>query len=231
MRLFGRKDEDDSLEAKKNWYSDRYQTTLIQRNFLLLLTMISLAGIIVSVITVVQVTSSKSVEPFVIEIEEKTGITNVIRPLLKEKFAYDEALRRYFIMKYVNAREGYDFGSYKYNYYTVIRLLSTSKVYSEFRKQVAPESVDSPLRMEARGQRVVKAKSMALLEQPTKDKPGFTVQVRFALETSGNDYAGVKNLVATINFDYFDLSLTTEERDINPLGFQVTGYRIDEEVL
>ena len=229
--LFSKKNKGNSLESKKNWYLDRYQTTLVQRNFLLLLTLISLIGIIVSSIVVVNVTSSKTVEPFVIEIEEKTGITNVIRPLLKEQFAYDEALRRYFVMKYLNARETYDFGSYRYNYYTIVRILSDEKVYANFRREVSPDNPKSPVRMEAKGQRIVKVKSMSLLSGNTVKSPGFTVQVRFTAETIGREYSGVKHLVATINFDYVDLNLTREERDINPLGFQVTGYRKDDEVL
>ncbi len=230
MQFFKKKKSDDSIAAKKNWYADRYQTVLVQRNFFLLLTMIALAGIIVSVLAVIQVTSSKTIEPFVIEIEEKTGITNVIRPLIKEQFTRDEVMTRYFLLKYLNARETYDGGSYKENYNIVVRLLSTSDVYSQFRGSVTAEDPNSPLRMGTSGQRIIKVKSITPLKAIPGQK-GQVAQIRFLQEDVGRSTMRTKNLVATINFDYMDMKLTSEERDVNPLGFQVTGYRTDDETL
>jgi type IV secretion system protein VirB8 len=227
MQLFKKKETDDSVVAKKNWYADRYQTVVVQRNFLLLLTMISLAGIIVSAIAVIKVTSSKTIEPFVIEIEEKTGITNVIRPLLKEKFSHEEALTRYFIMKYINARETYDPSSFEYNYSTVARILSSSEVYSQFRRSISADNPESPLRLGLKGERTIKVISITPLVVAA-GQTGFTAQVRFVATSTAST---PKNLVATINYLYQDLELNRDERDINPLGFQVTGYRIDEEAL
>ena len=221
---------EDSITAKKNWYADRYQTVAVQRNFLLLICLISVVGIMVSVLTVIQVTSSKTVEPFVIEIEEKTGITNVIRPLIKEQFAYDDALRRYFVMKYLNARETYDGGSYKENYYNVVRLMSTQPVYSEFKREISSSNPDSPLKLGPSAHIDIKVKSISLLKNGNNEQ-GFTMQVRFVKSRSGRSLSGEKHLVATVTFDYFDLSLTSEQRYINPLGFQVINYRKDEEVL
>ena len=105
MGLFSRKVKEESIEVKKNWYADRYQTVIVQRNFLALITITALAGIIFSVLSVVKISTSKTIEPFVIEIEDKTGITNVIRPLQQEKYAYDETIRRYFLTIYITARE------------------------------------------------------------------------------------------------------------------------------
>lgn len=230
MKLFGKKDTDDSIAAKKNWYADRYQTVLVQRNFFLLLTIISLAGIIISVLTVIKVTSSKTIEPFVIEIEEKTGITNVIRPLLREQFAYDETLQRYFITRYVTARETYDYGSFSHNYNKVVRLMSDPTVYGEFKRSISADNPDSPIRLGAKGMRTIKIKSISMLKTAPGQK-GFAAQVRFVSENAGKSQGRKKHLVATINFDYVDMSLNTEERAINPLGFEVTGYRLDEENL
>lgn len=228
--LFQNNQPDDSVAAKKNWYSDRYQTVIVQRNFLLLICLISVVGIMVSVLTVIQVTSSKKVEPFVIEIEEKTGITNVIRPLLKEKFAYDEALRRYFVMKYMNARETYDSGSYQNNYYKVVKMLSNSLVYSQFKREISTSKPDSPLKLGALVTITIKIKSMTLLKN-SQDKDSFTMQIRFVKEKNTKNGTAKTHLVSTLTFVYDDLLLTTEQRDINPLGFRVTTYRKDKEVL
>ncbi|MCE3233100.1 MAG: hypothetical protein K0R98_1357 [Rickettsiaceae bacterium] len=237
MQFFKKKDTDESVVAKKNWYADRYQTVLVQRNFLVLLTLISLVGIISSVLAVIKVTSSKTVEPFVIEIEERTGITNVIRPIITEQYTRDEALRRYFVVKYVNARESYDSESYKYNYEKIVKTLSSNDVYSQFRSSISADNPQSPLRLGKTGQRTIKIVSLSPIpteKNATTKKAiiGGTVQVRFiAMEQTTNMAAVPKNLIATISYQYLDLKLTTEDRDINPLGFQITGYRVDAEAL
>jgi len=226
MGLFRKKATEDSIELKKNWYADRYQTVVVQRNFLALVTIVSLAGIIFSVLSVVKITASKTIEPFVIEVEEKTGITNVIRPLQKEKYAFDEVLRRYFIYQYVTKRESYDLASFDYNYFTFVRLLSDAGVYSAFRKDVNATNASSPVRLGS-AQRTVKIKSITF-PPPVTGQSGFVSQIRFKSE---DPLSGVKNKVITMNFDYFDLSLNQEDRAVNPLGFQVTGYRVDDEIL
>ena len=226
MGLFTKKVKDESIEVKKNWYADRYQTVVVQRNFLTLITIASLAGIIFSVLSVVKINSSKTIEPFVIEIEDKTGITNVIRPLQQEKYAYDEVLRRYFLTQYITKRETYNYSTFDYNYFTVVRLLSGGAVYGAFRNEVYASNPNSPVRL-GQVQRSIKIKSMTFL-QPVKGQDGFTAQIRFKSDDNG---ANIKHKVATINFDFADLVLTDEERAVNPLGFQVIGYRVDDEIM
>lgn len=227
MGLFKKKTSEDSIEVRKNWYADRYQTVIVQRNFLALITVASLAGIIFSVLSVAKITASKTIEPFVIEIEEKTGITNVIRPLQQEKYAYDEVLRRYFLTEYITKRETYNAVTFEYSYFTVVRLLSSAEVYASFRQQVYASNPNSPVRLGQNTQRNIKLKSITFL-QPVKGQVGFTAQVRFRTDDNGSN---TKHKVATINFNFADLVLTEEERAINPLGFQVIGYRVDDEII
>lgn len=231
MRFFGKKEKDESIEVKKSWYEDRYQTVVVQRNFLALVTIASLAGIIFSVLSVVKIVSSKTIEPFVIGIEDKTGITNVIRPIQQEKYAYDEVLRRYFLTQYITKRETYNINSFEYNYFTVVRLFSNSGVYGAFRNSVYVSNPNSPVRL-GNTQRTIKIKSIVFMP-PINGQAGFPVQIRFksedgdGLNTGGN----IKHKLATISFEFADLVLTDEERAINPLGFQVIGYRVDDEIV
>ena len=52
--------------------------------------------------------------------------------------------------------------------------------------------------------------------------------LRFALhETAGNRQTFHK--IAVVDFDYVPMELTESERDINPIGFQVTAYRVDDD--
>ena len=59
------------------------------------------------------------------------------------------------------------------------------------------------------------------------------MQVRFAsISNYVNGRSSTEHKIATINYDFFsNIEMTSEERMINPLGFQVIGYRLDDEVL
>lgn len=39
----------------------------------------------------------------------------------------------------------------------------------------------------------------------------------------------VFNKIAIVDIDYVAMELKDDERDINPVGFQVTGYRVDND--
>lgn len=227
--LFKKKKEEDTIVANKSWYEDRYQTVVVQRNFLIILIMLSLFGITVSTFAVMEVTTSKRIEPFVIEIEEKTGVTNVIRPLLTEQIREDESLRRYFIIKYMKAREEYLYNTYEYDYYGVVRLLSTQGVFHGFRKQITSDVPNNFTKLGIQGKRDIKINSLSRLNT-TRGATGYTYQVRFTA-TVNHQRLDIpeRRYIAIITFEYADLKLTVAERAINPLGFRVTGYSVEED--
>ena len=52
--------------------------------------------------------------------------------------------------------------------------------------------------------------------------------LRFAInETSGDRKK--YNKLAIVDFDYVAMDLIEKERDINPVGFQVQNYRVDDD--
>lgn len=213
----------DLVAEARNWYSERYESVVVQRNLLLLLTCVMLLTILIGVFMVGQVTLSKSVDPFVIEVEQRSGITNVVNPLSRQDLLTDEALKTYFIMKYLRAREAYSSIDYEYNYSTILRLLSSREIYQAFKKSLSPDNPRNPLVMYgSQIETTIKVRSIQFLEG------GKTAQVRFTIvESKGLRY----DKIATLNFAFIQMEMTTEERYVNPLGFQVTGYRVDDETL
>lgn len=235
MALFGKKDtsqgEADKAQSKqvsRNWYADRYETAIVWRNLFFLTTVASIVIVFFSVWAVESISTGKTIEPFVIEIEEKSGVTNVVVPLKKERYSTREAVRDYFLVKYVTARETYFPFSADYNYNTVVRILSSSAVYSRFRRLISAGNPNSPIRKGGRYSLDIKISSISYLPQ-SGDSPGITAQVRFLTFVRGQSQ-GVRKL-ATINFDFRDIPMNKEERYINPLGFQVTGYSVSDETL
>ncbi len=203
----------------KNWYSNRYQIVVVQRNILLLFTLVSMFSVAVAVIFVKNVTSSKSLEPFVIEVEQKTGVATVVDQLTAQTFTGDQMIRKYFINQFVHAASGYDPKTYKKDV-DQVRLLSTSSIFSDFRNRINARQLGVKFQID------VRIKSIQFTDPNT-------VQIRVTeVSTSEDDYKSqTKDKVITMGF-YFapQMNLSMEERLINPLGFQVNKYLIAEEL-
>ena len=85
----------------KSWYENRYQFVVIQRNILLIFALFSTIAIGFGVVFVNHILSSRSLEPYIIEVEEKTGIPTVVERLTVKEFTGNELMKQYFINKYV----------------------------------------------------------------------------------------------------------------------------------
>ncbi len=227
---------DNVVKSISNWYADRYNSVLIQRNILLILLFASVFMVIASSFIVGNVSSTFKIQPFVIEVEDKTGITNIVNPLAHQELTTNEVLNKYFIMKYVKARESYNFQTWKYNYQTVVRLLSTQYVYNDFQRFINTSN-DSPLAQY--GNRIstnVVFRSMQFFPA-SNNQDGTPIDPKAVIRfTIYSDDGGLKggtggkiHKILTLTYRYQQSEMNDEERSENPLGFYVTSYRADIE--
>ena len=207
----------------KSWYKDRYESAVVQRNILFVLMSFALVVIAMSVFVIRYVRSTKSIEPFIIEIERKTGVPTVVDPVSVAAYSANTSVKRYFVWRYIMAREEYFPSTYNYNYTTVVRVLSTSDVYfSDYRSKFSMANPISPYNIYAQGStRIVKLKSMIFTDDSS-------AQVRISMNVSGVMNMKMDKIVF-IEFDFQNIEMNDEERLINPLGFRVKLYRIEDE--
>lgn len=227
------KKEDTKVE-KKNWYNDRYQFVLIQRNILALITLLALVCSIAATFSISQLVPLKSVEPFVIQVDQKSGVTQVVDPLKARELTASESVNQYFMVQYVRARESY-LGSPERNYYNynLVRVLSDQSVFGKYQHEIILSNPDSPgSRLGAAGAREVKVVSMKFLDK--KNLPGGEESRRYLIRSLVIEKAGgslPKNMQKLIlmEFKYTELELSIEDRYLNPIGFRVLSYRIDDD--
>jgi type IV secretion system protein VirB8 len=244
--LFWRKDVEGGLEQEtKNqtdisynskqaeisdaggWYHDRYEALVVQRNLLFVLAVIAFITVIVCIFSVKQVTLSKNIEAMIVEVEDKTGITNIVNPATDKNWSSDKAISEYFLMTYLRARETYNVAQYSYNYNTVVRLLSTAQVYAQFKDTVTNPSTNPVTRYGASNSTSLKVRSIQHLENsPTGDQ---NVQIRFAVIENGNDSTQI-NKIVSILWNYTTMQMKFDDRMVNPLGFQVKFYSVADDV-
>lgn len=218
----------------KDWYRDKHQYVLVQRNILALITLVALGVALISVFAIMQLTPQKTVEPFVVKIDEKTGMVQEVRQASKSEFMANEVVDNYFVVKYVRSRETYDLADLRDSARTV-GLMSDPTVYGSYRRHISPNNPDSPAAiLKNTGQRVVKFKSISYLNNAsggTANPRAKTVQVRITLQdTMPQVRQPIEyHRVITLQFEYADLGLEEQERHTNPLGFLVTSYRSDRD--
>ncbi len=217
------KSTQDQSETK-NWYKDRYQYVLVQRKLLVLITFLSLLSTLATVYVISTLTPLKTVEPFVIQVDQKTGIVQTVDPLTATELTANEAVNNFYIVQYIRARETYSTADLARNYETVRVMSESGRVYPEFIAQQSPNNpASNAARLGATGVRTVKFRSFTYLNPST-------IQVRVLIEEKNE--SGVFNFfrIVTLEFQYVKMALTMEERYLNPLGFRVTSYRTDEEI-
>ena len=232
------KKKEKETEDKQNWYKDRHQRLEWVRNVLAVFSLASVLICLVGVLIVNHLLPHKSVEPFVIQIDQKSGITQTVEPITQTQISSNEALQKYFIVKYVRSRETVLSGGFKntYNYENYLSVngmtAAASQALEEYAKIINPTNVDSYFnRFTASGARTVKIKS---IQFGGVEKASHKATVRVLIEENGAMGArGIKEIHLIINMEYsfVELKATAEQSYINPLGFLVSTYRIDEEVV
>jgi len=210
----------------KNWYKDRYQAVLVQRKLLACVTMLSLVCTLAAVLDIARLTPQKSIEPFVIEVDQKSGITRTVDPLTVKELTTNEVVNNFFIVQYIRSRESYNLQDIARNF-NVVRIMSdATRVYPGFVEDADPNNPHSnAARLGTTGTRTVKLESITYL------KPQL-VQIRMLVEEKG-DNSGYNQYhkIVLIEFEYVKMNLMTEERYVDPLGFRVTNYRVDDELM
>ena len=207
---------------KQTWEDERYNNILKQRNIFLMFVFISIGCIIIIALTMVSIVSSKTIDPFVIQIDQSTGAASIVNPLTLNQLTSFDSLSQYFIKKYIIARETYnpvDFDSTARKY---IQLTSQPDIYNQYRSYISQKVNDPRIIYGVNNVTYLKVKSWSKIDQ-NKHICRFSVY-----ETLGA--AKVYNKIAVVEINYVNAPNTSEEdRDINPVGFLVTGYRVDDD--
>jgi len=218
--------------AQKNWYRDRHQFVLVQRNMLAVTTLICLLVALGSVYTVMQLSPLKSVEPFVIQVDERTGMTEIVTSTTITELSDKEAIDNFYLWRYVRARESLGKTSIYHND-EVVRVHSDRDVYSGYRSEIDPKQNPEgyyALLSPHNGRREVVFTS--IIHQRSNDPSSAMKVVELSFEVTeygANNTTVTFNKIARIEYGYVEGSrLSKNDRLMNPLGFQVQNYNVTD---
>ncbi|WP_208437072.1 virB8 family protein [Bartonella taylorii] len=162
--------------------------------------------------------------PLVLRVDNTTGAVDVISVIREHETSYGEVVDRYWLNQYVLNRETYDYDTIQLSYDTTA-LLSAPAVQQEFYQIYEGENArDQVLSNKARI--TVKVRSI---------QPNGRGQATVRFTTQQHESNGIvgpkQHQIATIGYTYVGTPMKSSDRLLNPLGFQVTSYRADPEIL
>jgi type IV secretion system protein VirB8 len=166
----------------------------------------------------------KTTEPYVIRVDNATGIVDVVNALSADKTTYDEAVTKFFAARYVRSREGYALAEAEENFRHV-SLLSASDEQARFAAAYRGSNPESP--QVVYGRTATSKIAISSISLITKS----IASVRYLRTVTRGEEARTTHWVATVTFQYVNLSLTATDRLINPLGFVVNEYHADPEAV
>lgn len=162
--------------------------------------------------------------PMVLRVDNATGAVDILTTIKKHEKTYGEIVDIYWLNSYVLNRESYDYNSIQMLYNTTA-LLSNYEVQREYYSVFeGPDARDKVLGNHTR--------ILINILSITPDASGGKAVVRFTSreKNTNSQVTAPKHFIATIAYQYTDAPMSLEDRRINPLGFQVTSYRVDPEV-
>ncbi len=221
LDLFKKKQDASSAKEgskEEKWYIDAYNRTIVIRNILFLLLSLSLICIICCSVIIYVYINNKKFEPYIIALDNTTGQTIMLSEVTSDSITNNESLARYFVKKYVNARESYSAAT-QWSNSRIVMILSKPNVYRQYRNYI---SKNNPQNLYGSENNVnITINSWSKLDAST-----YVLRV-----TLSEVHGQMKkfNKIVVISYAYKSMDLTDADFDINPVGFQVTSYSINDD--
>lgn len=173
--------------------------------------------------------------PFLVMADAYTGTSAVARLAASPglgRITASQAINRSNVAHYVLARESYDIALMRLQDWATVLTMSAPGVATAYRSQFSSTNPDNPQKLYGNGQAIrVKILSIVLLGPKGRTPTGATVRFQRSLyDKMGGSTRPLDNKLATLAFTYKpDLKMAEQYRIENPLGFQVTDYRVDND--
>ncbi|MGH8199425.1 MAG: virB8 family protein [Steroidobacteraceae bacterium] len=185
---------------------------------------------VASAVALVLLMPLKRVQPYVIRVDNSTGVVDVV-PAYSGHVSFGEVVSRYFLAHYITVCEQFDYAMAERDYeecgaFNSVRLNQAR--YTNWSRA----NPSSPLNVHKDGStETVRIESVSFFRRA--NGASDLAQVRYALiERQAGGVAGrVTHWIASIEYSYGKPPDDPRVRSLNPLGFEVTDVGVEPEVL
>jgi type IV secretion system protein VirB8 len=214
------------LEEANEWARDRLDIAHKRAKFAYVIAGVFAILAMLAIAAVVALTPLKEVDGFLVVADKMTGQIEVISSLKKnssqvQSLTEDSAVTKSNLAQYVIARETFDLTDIEERH-NQVRRTSERKIFDEYDRTFTGTENLNPFKMFEGSVRTVEIKSVEFFNERTG-------QVRFLTHLKKDGSVSDRHWVAIVQFRYVQTPVELKDRLANPLGFQVTSYRIDQE--
>ncbi len=214
----------DYFNDGATWEQEIIANAFQSKNRAWLIAFFCMGVAILSLLTLLLILPLKTFEPFVVTVDRSTGYLEVTKGLYQGNLTQDEAITQSNLVKYISLRESYNPSILRENY-DQVSLMSQANALKEYQQLWNANNSNNPSIIYGRKAAIdIKIQSVSFIN----DK---TASVRFQRELKENNQTKVSYWTAVIDYHYSQKPSKMAERFLNPLGFQVTSYRVNPEVL
>ena len=217
-------DKRDYYERAESWAADTRAKDARARGVAWTVAGVAVAAAAFEAVALAMLVPLKTVQPITLLVDKQTGYVQALDPLTPRRVAADDALTNAFLAQYVLAREGFDRATIATDYRRVA-LWSGGGARRTYLAQMPANNSASPFQRYPAGTII-----QARVKSVSRLNPGVAL-VRF--DTQLGDRTGRVDTsqpwIAVVRYRYMDAPMRLEDRLVNPLGFQVLGYRRDAE--
>lgn len=174
--------------------------------------------------------------PYVVLADPYSGVSSIARltdDLVNRRITSSEAVNRSNIAHFVLARESYDLALTNMRDWPTVMTMAAPNVSGPYRALHSPSNQYSPYKMYGANKAIrVKILSIVLVGGGVNSTPkGATVRFqRSVFDKANGGTTPLDSKIATMEFVYkTNLQMDDQSRIENPLGFQVTSYRVDND--
>jgi type IV secretion system protein VirB8 len=185
---------------------------------------------VASAVSLVVLMPLKRVEPFVVRVDNSTGIVDVV-PVYAGRAAPEEAVTRYFLTHYLTVCERFNFATAESDYEECGAFHSAQRNQAWYAMWSATNPA-SPLNVHKDGSSVrVQVNSVSFFTRASGLSDLAQVRYLKATRQPGGSEEKFTHWVATIQYAYADPPRDPKTRRWNPLGFRIVDFRSEPEVL
>jgi len=183
----------------------------------------------VAVVALMLLMPLKRVEPFVIRVDNTTGVVDVV-PVFIGQAPMSELVTRYLLDHYLTVCERFNFSTAESDYEECSSFHAPAR-HQEWMALWDRTNPSSPLNVHRDGTSIrVQVSSITFFERSSGVED--LAQVRFIKTMrSGNGGEQISQWIATLQYVYATPATDPRMRRWNPLGFKVVDYRTEAEAL
>jgi type IV secretion system protein VirB8 len=185
---------------------------------------------VASATALAMLTPLKRVDPFVVRVDNSTGIVDVV-PVYAGRATPEEAVTRYFLTHYLTVCERFNFSTAESDYEECGAFHSAQRNQAWYAQWTATNPA-SPLNVHKDGSTVrVQVNSVSFFTRSSGLSDLAQVRYLKATRQGAGAEESFTHWVATVQYAYADPAKDPKTRRWNPLGFKIVDFRSEPEVL